>query len=588
MIRDAMSGGRARIVPPMLATLALVVLALCTTAWTTFDRGLFQDDMQVLFDVYHARDGGLPGQAWLEIGSPTRRLQGLPYALALRSGHPLEGVLAVTELLPFLVALTAMALARQAARLSWPWTFLAGALTVTATSDWLTASPVAIGYQMAVLLHVAGALGLVRWARRGGRVALVMGLAAGSASLWTIDAATTVYPFTPLLAWLAADDDAGRRRAIRAALVWWVVAIPYYVLFVGFLFDDASYAATAVLDRPWWHRVGRLALLVAHNVMPWRWALARGEWFGPTPWPPLRPTLIAIVIGLPVTAWTFRRLRRHDAADDTGAPARPADWRVGVGCAAFAVLANATYMSVQLAFLYYRTHVHSRVWASLAITLGLALLARRGGRATWAAAAIAVLFLAFGIAGGQERQRYFADAWQRHRVELASLAEALPPPPAHLLLTRSASPGFYVATQVPYLARFWAGLLGNDTAMMCRVSAITPAKETTCRAEADRLICEVAVNRTNRRCGPAAGRAEIPYANLVVADYDTATGRYEIVRDLPSAFTPPGEAGARARQAYAPLRLAPRAVRQPFARQLLQVPDGVSTVVAATPPVSVR
>ncbi len=584
MIRDGMSR-RARVAPFLLATLALVVLALCTTAWTTFDRGLFQDDMQVLFDVHHER-GGLLRQAWLEIGSPTRRLQGLPYALALRSGHPLEGVLAFTELLPFLVAVTTMMLARQAAKLSWPWTFLAGALPITATSDWLTASPVAIGYQMAVLLHVAGALGLVLWARHGGRFALAFGLVAGSASLWTIDAATTVYPFTPLIAWLAASDDAGRRRTRVATLVWWALALPYYSLFLQFVLDDSSYAAIAVLDRPWWHRVARLVLLVTHNVMPWRWALARGEWFGPTPLPPLWPTLTAMAIGLATTAWTFRGLRRYDAGE--ARPEAAVDWRLGVVCAAFAVLANATYMSVQLAFLYYRTHVHARVWASLAITIGLALLARRGGRSTWAAVAIATLFLAFGIAGGQERQRYFAEAWQRHRVELASLAEALPSAPAHLLLTRSASPGVYVATQVPYLSRFWAGLLGEQTDMMCRVSAITPTKETTCRAEPDRLVCEVAVNRTNRRCGPAAGRAEIPYANLVIADYDTATGRYEIVPQLPAAFTPAGDAAARARQAYAPRRLAPGIVGQPFARQLLQVPDGATTVAAVPPSVNAR
>jgi hypothetical protein len=584
MIRDTVQR-RAEVAPFLLATLALAVLALCTTAWTTFDRGLFQDDMQVLFDVHHEQ-GGLLRQAWLEIGGPTRRLQGLPYALALRTAHPLEGVLAFTELLPFLVAVTTMALARQAARLPWPWAFLAGALTITATSDWLTASPVALGYQMAVLLHVAGALGLVLWARHGGRIALALGVMAGTASLWTIDAATTVYPFTPLVAWLAAADGTGRRRAGVAALVWWVVAIPYFVLFVGFLFDDASYAAIAVLDRPWWHRLARLVLLVAHNVMPWRWGLARGEWFGPTPLPPPGPTLTAIAIGLATAALTFRALRRDDP-EEAGVTRAP-DWRLGVVCAAFAVLANATYMSVQLAFLYYRTHVHARVWASLALTIALALLARRGGRSAWAAAAIATLFLTFGIAGGQERQRYFAEAWQRHRVELASLAEALPSPPAHLLLTRSASPGFYVATQVPYLARFWAGLLGDETAMMCRVSAITPAKETSCRPESDRLVCEVAVNRTNRRCGPAAGRAEIPYANLVVADYDTATGRYEIVPDLPSAFTPEGDAGGRARVAYAPMRLAPRAVRQPFARQLLQVPDGATTVVAPGATFNVR
>ncbi len=38
-------------------------------------------------------------------------------------------------------------------------------------------------------------------------VALVVGLVAGSASLWTIDAATTVYPFTPIATGLAVSQS---------------------------------------------------------------------------------------------------------------------------------------------------------------------------------------------------------------------------------------------------------------------------------------------------------------------------------------------------------------------------------------------
>ncbi|MFN7976667.1 MAG: hypothetical protein U0P30_00935 [Vicinamibacterales bacterium] len=556
-----------RVAAPLVAIAALAVLALCTTAWTTFDRGLFQDDAQVLWDVRHQPT--FLAQVWQPIASATRRLQGTPYAIALRMPDTLDGILLLTELLPFGVALVAMAITRVAALVTWPWAFLAGALTITATSDWLTASPVALGYQMAVLLFVSGVLGLLRWARFGGRLAFAAALVCGTASLWTIDAATTVYPIVPLLGYLAADDDAGRRRATRLAWTWWLVAVPYYVLFVAFLLDTDSYAATAVLDRPWWHRLARLALLVLHNVTPWRWAWARGEWFGPMPWPPLGHTIVAVATGLATTAVVFRWLRGQPAGSHDDDP-----WRGMTMASVFAtctVLANATYMSVHLAFLYYRTHVHARVWWSMALALGLAWLARQGVRQARVAVAIAVLFLGTGIAGGVERQVFFRDAWTRHRVELASLAEALPPAPAHLVLTRHADPGAYVATQVPYLARFWAGLLGSDLWDMCRVSLVAPLKETTCHAEADRLVCEVAVNRTNARCGPTAGRAEIPYDRLVVADYDAATNRYEVVSTLPEAFTPAGDAADRARAAYAPHALAPGAVREPFARRLLRL-----------------
>lgn len=559
-----------RTAAPWLAVAALAVLALCTTAWTTFDRGLFQDDAQVLWDVRHQPT--VLAQVWQPIGSETRRLQGTPYALALGLPDTLDGILLLTELLPFGVALLAMAITRVAAQVTWPWAFLGGALTISATSDWLTASPVALGYQLAVLLFAGGVLGLLRWARFGGPMAFTAAIVCGTASLWTIDAATTVYPLVPLLGYLAADDEAGRHRAKRLAWAWWLVALPYYALFVAFLIAPDSYAAVAVLDRPWWHRLARLALLVAHNALPWRWALARGEWFGPTPWPPPGPTAVAVTVGLATVGLAFHRLRR--------VPAGPRDddpWRGLAMAGVFAictVLANATYMSVQLAFLYYRTHVHARLWWSMALALGLAWLARQGARQARAAVVIATLFLGFGIAGGVERQVYFRDAWTRHRVELASLAEALPPSPAHLVLTRRADPGVYVATQVPYLARFWAGLLGSDLWDMCRVSLVAPLHETTCHADPDRLVCEVAVNRTNARCGPTAGRAEIPYDRLVVADYDPATNRYEVAPALPDAFTPTGDAGVRARAAYTPRTLAPGTVREPFARQLLRLDAG--------------
>lgn len=556
--------GRARVGPAALTGVALVVLALCTTGWLAFERGLFQDDVQVLFEMHHL-DGDLLRQSTLALGSPTRRLQGLPYALALRSGEPLRAVIIWTELLPFLVALSALVLARLAAQLPLAWAFLAAALTVTASSDWLTASPVAIGYQLAILLHAGGAIGLTLWSRHGRMGWLACGLASGTASLWTIDAATTIYPFTPLLAYLAAGSPEGRRRARTAAAWWLALAVPYYVLVAAFLTDDSGYAAVAVLDRPWWHRSARLALLVLNNVTPWRWATARGEWFGPSPLPPLVPTLVAITVGLAVVWMTFRSLARLAPPDARPRLRLEFGWIFG----ALAVLANAPYASVQGAYLYYRTNLHSRLWASLAIAVALAALSQRGRRQAWAAAGIAAAFLAGGIAGGQERQYYFRDAWIRHRVELTSLAEAVPPAPGHLVLTRADEPPHYVATQVPYLARFWAGLLADQTSAMCRVSLVTPRRENTCRPEAEGLVCEGPSNRTNRMCGPAAARVVIPYALLVVAAFDPSAGRYVVTPELPVMFTPSGEAGARAGATYAPQRLAPGHARTKLARQLL-------------------
>jgi hypothetical protein len=517
----------------------------------------------VLYEM-HRLDGSLLRQATEPLASPTRRLQGLPYALALRTDDPLLAIQLWTEALPFLVAVSALVLAHQAAHLPLAWAFLAAALTMTASSDWLTASPVAIGYHMAILLHACGAIGLTLWSRHGARWALALGLITGTASLWTIDAATTIYPFTPLLAFLAATDADGRRRARTAGLWWLVLSVPYYALFVSFIFDDTGYAGVALLDRPWWHRAARLTLLVLNNVAPWRWATARGEWFGPSPLPPLVPTLGAMTIGVVVTAWAFRTLARQTAPSDTP-PRLGFAWLFAV----FTVLANATYMSVQGAFLYYRTNLHARLWASLALTVGLATLSRRGPRHAWAAAGIAACFIAGGIAGGVERQVYFRDAWQRHYPEVRSLAALVPAAPAELVLVRRDTAPAYVATQVPYLARFWAGLLSDDTAARCRVTLLTPQRDNTCTPRAEGLACERLVTRTNTACGASAGFGVIPYDRLVVGTFDPASGTYTLARSLPPELMPDGEAGAAARAAYVPERLVRGRPLAPLAERLL-------------------
>lgn len=556
---------RSRLGPVVLASLALVMLAVCTTGWLARERGLFQDDAQVLFEM-HRLDGDLLRQATEPLASPTRRLQGLPYALALRTSDPLLAIQVWTEVLPFLVAVSALVLAHQAAHLPLAWAFLAAAFTITASSDWLTGSPVAIGYHLAILLHACGAIGLTVWSRHGARWALAFGLITGTASLWTIDAATTIYPLTPLLAFLAATDADGRRRARMAGVWWLVLSVPYYALFVSFLLDDAGYANVALLDRPWWHRVARLTLLVLNNVAPWRWATARGEWFGPSPPPPLVPTLAAMIIGLAATAGAFRSLARASVGAGTLPHLRFA-WLFAV----FTVLANATYMSVQGAFLYYRTNLHARLWASLALTITLAVLSRRSRRHAWAAAGVSACFLAGGIAGGVERQVYFRDAWRRHYPEVRSLAALVPAAPAELVLVRAGTPPAYVATQVPYLARFWAGLLGDDASARCRVTLITPVRDNTCTPRAEGLACERQVTRTNTACGAGAGFGMIPYDRLVVGTFDPASGEYQLTRSLPPELTPGGEAAAAA-AAYAPEHLVPKGPMAPLAGRLLARP----------------
>lgn len=532
-----------------VAVAGLVALAVCTTGWTIGERGLFQDDAHTLARVFAVDDGFL-ARSWHAIGSPTRRLQGVPYAIALASPWPLAVLRFWTEAMPFAVALLAAALARYGFRLGRVAAFLAGALTVTATSDWTTASAIAIGYHQAVLLHLGGALALIQWTRSGSMPWLLAAMCGGAASLWTVDAAALVHPITPIVAMVCVDRPQ-RRRLVIGTLAWWLAAVPYYVVFVPFLSDVHGYAGTALQHTTWPERAWRGWDLVRLNVTPWSWAYARTPWFATPPGAAIRPWLPAAT-GLAALAAGIAVLRRMPLAE-TRDDARPRNAAIALVCTLCLVLANATLMAVHLSEFAYRTQVFSRVWTSLVLAVGIDAATRRGPRrvAVVAASAVTAAFVAFGLIGGQERQGYFRAYWLRHQVELSSLTRILPATrQSWLVLRRQPSP-MYAATEAPYLARAWASLLGESEALGCQVVLATGRGALACHATAEALVC---ASDPGRRCAGAVGSPQvIPYERLIVATFDGGSGRYVLDGQLPPDLTPAGAAEARrARAAYAP------------------------------------
>ena len=165
------------------------------------------------------------------------------------------------EALPLAIAILVAALVRHGLHLTRTVAFVAAALTVTASSDWLTASPVAMGYHQAIAYHLLGVIGLALWTIRGRLGWLLLGLLAGTASLWTQDSAATVHPLTPVLFYLAARGGTGgpvaRRRAAWGTVLWWAVALPYYATFLPFLADDTGYAGVAFVSSTWTARAIR-------------------------------------------------------------------------------------------------------------------------------------------------------------------------------------------------------------------------------------------------------------------------------------------------------------------------------------------
>jgi hypothetical protein len=544
----------------------LLALSLLATGWTALRRGLFQDDALVLQLVFRA-----PGDLWqrltVPISSPTRRLQGIPYALALASGHPLLVLRLTGELLSFGIGLLAAALARHALRLGAAGSFVAGALTLTASSDWLTASTVALGYNFAIVLHLAGACALVRWSRGGNWIWLLAAVGLGNASLWTIDAAAPLHPFIPLLAWLAADDDAMRRRCLIGGAIWLLGALPYYCAFLAFLADPRSYAQVAFVDTPWSARLLRGTELFGLNFSPWRWAIGRPQWFAVPPSVLPLGTRVALTgVGVALCAGVLAALQRRG---DATAGVRRLLPRV-LTVLLFTLLANAPYAAVQISEFRYRTQLMSRVWASLALALIYAGLSQR--REAWSrrlAMALVLAFVGLGLFGALERQDYFTSYAQRLRSELGSIVEALPAAggDAHVLLRLPPHP-LYTATEANYLARAWLALLAADAALECRSFLLAPERGARCEATPTGLTCR---DREATDCVAPNQATILPYDRLVVLDYDPATNRYRLAQQLPEDLTPAGDAAAAARRAYDPLARRRAVSPSWLARDLLEL-----------------
>jgi hypothetical protein len=533
-------------------------------AWTAVgalagQRGLWQDEVQVMFRQFSA-GGAWWERVFLHAGTPARRLVGLPFRVGLWLGEP-TGVLFVVLTLAWLA--TGVLVHRLAARL-WPALpaapFLAGALTLTATGDFFTASLVTLHYVLAIALSLLALLLLLDFAHRGGGWRLAVSCVAIGTAFFFVDAPITVYALGPLLLW--ATGVPWRRIAVASA-AWYAAALPYFAVVLPSLFDPTSYLvhATAPLAPAAW--IARVVDLVAYNLTPWRWAYARPLWF-PREAGVASTALAAALIGAGTLAvavlvhWP-RRTANPDA--------RPRARVVGV-LAMLAVAANAAYASVVLSEFYCRTHLLSRVWVAVLAAGGLAWLIQRGAASRAIATAVAAVLVALGLGGGLERQDYYAGHWRRHRAELVSLREAAPglTSDAQVVLRVPPADGF-TATGAGYLARAWMVLLHGDPSLECRVVYWADGRPNQCEARDGALFCRGERSPDCvRREGTDVDR--VPVGRMVWIEYDPASRRFARRDRLPPPFDALGP--------YDPSRLVFEREAPAIARVLIDRPAGTA------------
>ena len=541
------------------------LLTLLVWGATAPMQGMWQDDATLLSFALLHRGQGLAG-LFASTQGPLRRLYALPFFLAQATPHPvlalqlLYGALWVGQALAA-GWITAMLFPhRRLTRL------VVAALTLTATSDYLTDNLTAIGYDFGVLtLLLAVGCGL-RFLQRGGAGWLLAAAAALGASLWTIDAGITALPFLPLLvAWQAGIRP--RPRSVALLLAWAAIAAPVAVLEWRFLHDPQSYAAVALVPMPPATLARRAAMLWSENFMPWHWAFARRVWY---PRPPIAIPAGAMALAAALAAAAFAlRVRRLPPEAPPAPAARVLSLAALLGLMALG--ANAAYASVQFAEICYRTHVLSRIWVSLALGILAGWAAARWQRARLGALAVPALFVGLGTWGGLERQDLFLSTWRLHQRELLSIAASAPAirPGTGVILRSGAMPPTYLATQADYLTQVWLRLIYDEP--LIHSLRLWPLRGTGCRPAPNGLDCW---HEGQAGCF-AAGRCapdHFDYDRLILMDYDVPGGVYRLRTSL--AGDPLAAGAEAAASAYRP---AERILRRPLStaqRRLLLVHGG--------------
>jgi uncharacterized membrane protein YjjB (DUF3815 family) len=541
------------------AAVLYVFLTLLVWGLFAFDRGLFHDDASCL--EWAQRASSRPPWGLLEpMGGPTRLLIGVPFVFAGASPAPAAVLQLLLGVCWLLSGFAVSALARR----MFPWSralaFVAGALAVTATSDLLTNSSVGIGYCFSGLTFAAALNAALRFQEENRPASFLAAALLLNAGLLASDGAAPAAALAPLL-FLAVRGRADRRWWVSSAC-WELALVPWTVVFLRFLRDPGSYASVALapFDAV---RQGRLtAALTAHDFMPWRWAFRRPVWIEHLL--PVVPGWVYVLAALAGTAAFVATASAAGAAAGAAEPenARGRAWRSAAALAVMIIAAHAAYSGVQLAEVRFRTHLVTRLLASILVALLAEALARRLP-VPRLALALPALFVGLGIAGGVERQDTYLATWRRQRAELASILEAAPAldSRATLVLSLAPDPGGFQATRVPYLASAWMFLLRDDASLAGRTVVSLPRWGADCRPGPAGLTCTG---------GPGSGL--YAWDRLVVLSFDAASSTYHLVESLPES------AGA-----YRPGALIRPAPLSERARSLLVGPRFLARLLPDTP-----
>jgi hypothetical protein len=290
------------------------------------------------------------------------------------------------------------------------------------------------------------------------------------------------------------------------------------------LHDPYGYAAVAMEPIGLVERFRRTASLAGENFAPWRWAFAHPVWY---PRPPVAiPQWVMGILSALAAAWFAVRAQRVHDQDSSKRTTRTL-----VLVAMFAsmtVIANAAYAGLQMQEVHYRTHILSRIWASLAISIVAGWAVQKWPRFRFGVLLVLVLFVGFGVWGGLERQDLWVSTWRLHQKELLSIVNNAPAltPGTGIILRSPPTPNLYLATEADYMAESWLVLLYDDPAI--QGLRLAPDRGTGCHATPTGLDCW---HEQQAECFAAGTCAadHFAYNQLVLLDFDGQTGSFRLL-----------------------------------------------------------
>ncbi len=525
------------------AIIGSVYFILTILVWGLFalDRGLWQDELIYLI-LIQTSSKGLLGQLLSPTASPTRILGKLPYWLAYQSGNFAIALQLFYGVMWLATGLLSYLIVRRLLAKRPLWAYIAGALTLTATSDFLTNSLVPVGIGISVAFYFTSLwLLLVWWQDRSWRAMILSGFFL-LASLWMYDAAFFPILLTPFLLFVN-NRFRFSKRLVATSAIWYALIIPYAIVFAKFLADPSSYAARAIHPmsvRQWFLATGDL---VSNNFVPWVWALSRRQWFPALP-PVISPvikivgSLFGTLAFVGASAW----YRNRSAGEDSDAGT---DLLYVVGiiatCIVMVIGSNVTYVPVHFSNVFYRTHWVSRVWSSIAIAIA-SYWAFMSIRKSWRPAVLLVpsFFVFWGTYGGLERQDYYLAYWKQHKAELQSIVDQVPGlrPDAYLILSTPKKP-FYLATEATYLARAWLTYLYDDPTLFKRIFLWSRSRKAICSVDSGSFVC----------IGDGREKLVMPLAKTVLLEYSPSDNRFTLADKIPDEAIPDRSSST---QAYNP------------------------------------